>query len=671
MLYLGAGEAKANSILDKVVNQQVGEYILEQQIGGGASGVVYRAFQPTVNRFVALKLIHMPSEAIPGEILVFERRFTQEAQVLASLEHPHIVPVYHYGIVRNEWAYIAMRLMHQSLTAELANGPFTAERVTGIALQLIDGLGYAHKNGVIHRDIKPENILFDEAGSACLADFGLARVADRTLDLKEMEALRSGALYVSPEQIRSASMDHRCDIYSLGAIMYQMLTGHAPFEVDDRGTLSLLRRIESEEPIPPRKLVAGIPPELERVVMQALQKEPRERFFDVAEMAAALELVPGTRLRTRVPAARTGGTAKTGRKRPWQQRRYQMAIAAFVLAAILIVLIALAAGLRGNMPPPVATILVSTHGTLDDAVPSTDETAQALRRLGTNGFVAYIACNFDSQFEAARAREMSDQATEYGVAYRAYDSAGDAYKQLTLIEQARLDGARAFILCPLKPSVLADSLTSIRAANIPLVLTDALPRSFGGVMLDQNDNAIGALVAQITADTLLAKSVKQANVVILDQPDYSFSEARVDGFMATLRERVPEARVIGQFPSGADQKATQAAVTALLASGQRIDAIFSVTDQGAYGAITALTAAQIDPAAVVVVSVNAESIALTNIYNRRYLLASVDIARLEGSRGALDAAIKLLGGGTLPEILSLPSGILITRDIIAEQPPNG
>ncbi len=636
--------------------------------------MVYRAYQPTVNRYVALKLIHLPSEAIPGETAAFERRFTQEAQILASLEHPHIVPVYHYGIVGDEWAYIAMRLMHQSLSSQLAQGPIAPERVIDVALQLIDGLSYAHRRGIIHRDIKPENILFDETGSACLADFGLARVADRTLDLNELEALRDSALYIAPEQIRSTSMDHRCDIYSLGVIMYQMLTAHAPFEVDNRGVIALLNRIEHEEPIPPRKLNPHIPPELERVVLQALHKEPRGRFFDVQEMAVVLEAIPGTRLRERQPpvSGRFGGRPTTPPwRKVWQKKRFQISLATLI-GATLLILIAAASG-RLQLEQPAATTLIQEggRGTLGNAIPTRSEITEAQRRLGADGFIAYLACKLDTQFETARAREMSDRAAEYDVAYQVYDGAGDAYRQLTLIEQARLDGARALILCPLKPNALAASLTSLDAAKVPFILTDALPEAYGGVMLETDNTDVGALAAHYTADTLEAGGIDQPNIVILDQPDYAFSDARVEGFLDGLRERLPNAQIVGNYPAGAEQAASQAVIGDLLAEGRRIDAIFSVTDQGAYGAITALAAANIDPSAVVVVSVNAESLALTDIFNRNYLQASVDIARQEGSRGVVDSVVKLLGGGTLPERLVLPPGILITRDIIAAQASDG
>ena len=654
--------------MDSTLNRQIGEFIIEQQIGEGNSAIVYRAYQPTINRYVAIKVLAPPSSPNTGAAEGFERRFTQEAQALASLEHPHIVPIYHYGMVGDGSAYIAMRLMRESLEVSLTEGPLAPQRVTDITLQLIEGLSYAHQKGVLHQDIKPENILFDEAGSACLADFGLTRVTDRANDISRPNFLLDTAMYTSPEMIRSSFTDPRTDIYSLGVVMYQMLTGYLPFETENLSIDALLHKIEFEEPIPPRKLNAQITPELERVVLQALRKEPRERFFDVGEMAQALEAVPGTRARVRRPlplaSFASRSKAASAHRLRWRLMAALLVVAVFILALLVINI------LRQNTPPNHATIEASASGSVTDVVPAPAEIAQAKRVLGSTGFIAYIACGMDSQFQSVRAREMSDDAQADGLAYRVYDSANDDYRQLTLIEQARMEGAKAIILCPLSPNVLSDSLTSIESAGIPLVLTDALPKSYGGVMLSEDDHQIGLSAGQFAGQTLAAQGKTSANVVILDAPMYPSSAERVQGFLDGLAESVPVIHTMGRYSGGIDQATSQSAVASLISSGQKIDAIFSVADSGAYGAIAALNAAHVAPDAVVVASVNAESVALDHISRNEYLRATVDIGLDAGSHGAFSAAVKLLGGGTLPQVLTLPSENLITRDIIMGQSPS-
>jgi len=655
--------------LDTTVNRQIGEFVIEEQIGEGFSARVYRAYQPTINRYVALKVIAAPTSPNLKRSEVFERKFTQEAQVFASLEHPHIVPIYHYGMIDDGDAYVAMRLMRESLDVMLTQGALDSQRVIDITLQLLEGLGYAHKRGILHQGIKPENILFDESGSACLADFGLARVTAQTMDVTRPNFVLEKAIYVAPEQIRSSYVDPRSDIYSVGVVMYQMLTGHLPFEGETFGIDALLQKIEFEDPIPPRKLNSQVMPELERIVLQALRKEARERFFDVNEMTEALEAIPGTRVRLR-PAKLRFLPSPKGRAGAAHRLRILVMTVLLVVGVVILIILSVSIFRQQNRPLQPATIEASVVGNVADIAPSAGEITQAQHALGMNGFIAYIACAMDSQFQSVRAREMNDDAQTDGLAFRVYDSGNDDYKQLVLIEQARLEGAKAIILCPLSPDVLSESLTSIQSAGLPLVLTNALPKSYGGVMLSQDNHQIGVMVGRFVAQTLTKNGKTTANVVILDAPKYPFSEVRVQGFLDGLSENIPNQNVIGRYPTGVDQAGSQAEIAKLINNGQRIDTIFSVMDTGTYGAIAALSAAQIDPNSVVIASVNAESAALDHIVRGDYLRATVDIGLDAGSRGAFDAAVKLLGGGTLPQTVTLPSGILITRDIILGQSPS-
>ncbi len=528
--------------MDTFDRRQIGEFVIQGQIGNGGFATVYRAYQPSVNRSVAIKIISLQDEALVEDGMAFERRFAQEAQVLASLEHPHIVPIYHYGIAENEAAYIAMRLMRGSLRELLREGPLPPDRVVDIILQLMTGLGYAHRQGVIHRNLKPGNILFDEAGSACLTDFGLVRASSQTFNFTQPSLLMETAMYVSPEQIRSAGADHRSDIYSLGVIMYQMLTGRLPFEADNLSVASLLHKIEYDKPVPLHQFTPEITPEIERVVLQALRKEPRERFFDIQEMTEALEAS------SRSHVGRQHGIPSLVIP-PLNRQSSRRWIIVGISAVIVIVLILMFGALARQINLPTApTILADQRGTVSDAAPSASEIAQAQRQLGSSGFIAYIACGLDSQFEAARASEMHDFAEAYGLRFQTYDGEDDPYKVLTLIEQARLDGARALILCPLKPSLLADSLRSIQSAGIPFVLTDALPQSSGGVMIDPNDLEIGRLAGQSVGEALAANG--GSRVVILDDPDASYSDMRVQGFTDGLQSVLPEAQIVGRYPVG-------------------------------------------------------------------------------------------------------------------------
>lgn len=653
--------------MDALARRRIGEFVLDQPLGASDATVVYRAYQPTLNRYVALKVISMQEETLVSDAALFERRFTQEAEVLTSLEHPHIVPIYHYGVVEAECAYIAMRLMHGSLKDLLKESPLPAERVVDIILQLIDGLSYAHKKGVIHHAIKPGNILFDEAGSACLTDFGLSNVMYQSLDIHRDDVL-SSTPYTAPELIRNASTDHRSDIYSLGVIMYQLLTGRLPFEAENTSVESLLGKIEHDEPVPPRSLNPDIPVEIERVVLQALQKEPRKRFFDAAEMVEALQAISTSNVNAEPSSSQRAGVS-AALARPTRQSATPLVFSLIVLATLVGLLVLLTNVVGENNVAYIPTVIAQSSGSFEAAEPTTAEIAHAQAKLGEAGFIAYIACSLDSQFQATRAREMSDFAESYGLPYRVYDSANDAYTQLTIIERARLEGSQAIILCPLKPSLLADSLRSLQSAGIPLVLTNELRDGYGGVMLDVDDYQVGRTAGEYVGQ-ILDENGDPARIVLLTAPDYPFSEDRTQGFLDGLNSQQPSIEVVAQYPTGADRNASENEIAALIRNGVEFDAIFSVTDSGAYGASAALEAAGVAPDDVIIASVNAESLALDEIYNHEYLRASVDIARNSGSQGALNAAVKLLGGGTLPETLTLPPPTVITYDIIAAQAAN-
>lgn len=651
--------------MEAAANRQIGEFILDQPLGGTEAATVYRAYQPALNRYVALKLSRLTAESLGSEASLYVQRFMQEAEVLTSLEHPHIVPIYHYGVVQGEYAYISMRLMHGSLKDRLPDGPLPPERVVEIVLQLMDALSFAHKKGIIHHDIKPTNILFDEVGSACLTDFGLSKITHQSLDVPVLELVLGAAIYAAPEQVRNASTDHRSDIYSLGVIMYQMLTGHLPYDIQNLSAANLLQRIEHDQPVPPRNFNPDIPVELERVVMQALRKEPRERFFDAVDMIEALQALPGARLTIERAPSVSRSLPNIIRRAP-RQRYATLILRALILGTLILLLVLLYLVANEQNSPRIPTVLLEQEASFEEAAPTSAEVTQAREKLGTKGFIAYIACSLDSEFQATRAREISDFATSYGLAFRPYDSGNDPYQELTTIERARLEGAKAIILCPLHPPLLNESLESIQEAGIPLVLTSAIPNPYGGVIIDTDNYVVGSLAGSYIG-AMLAAQGDEAKVVILTAPDYAFSEARTQGFADSLSEAMPAAEILTPYPTGADNAASEDAIAELLNSGQTPNAIFSVTDTGAYGASAALSHAEIPVGDVIIASVNAESLALDEILNQNYLRATVDIARGSGSRGALNAAIKLLGGGTLPQILTLPSGNLITYDILMEE----
>src|SRR5262245_47681512 len=277
--------------------QVVKGYELRERIGAGGFGAVYRAHQPLVGREVAIKIV-LPQYADHPD---FIRRFEAEAQMVARLEHPHIVPLHDYWREPGG-AYLVMRwLRGGSLRALLKrDGRLPAVTVADILDQVASALTLAHRSGIIHRDLKPDNILLDEAGNAYLADFGIAKDLGSAGELTEANVVMGSPAYLAPEQLLGESPTPQADIYSLGIMLYELLTGSQPFA--DVTPRELLQK-QLNDPLPPLQAKrSDLSATLNAVIQQATMKTPAERYPDVASLAAAFR----DALTDRVPDDTTG-----------------------------------------------------------------------------------------------------------------------------------------------------------------------------------------------------------------------------------------------------------------------------------------------------------------------------------------------------------------------------
>ena len=263
-------------------------YRLLEKVGEGAFGVVYRAIQPQVEREVAIKSIHAELANQPD----FVRRFEREAQLVARLEHPHVVPLYDYWR-EPDAAYLVMRYLRGgNLEDLLEDGPLEPERAALVLDQMSAALAAAHHQGVVHRDVKPGNVLLDEEGNAYLSDFGIA-LETGAPEQTAGTMIRGTPAYLSPEQIRLEQTTPRSDIYALGVVLFEMLTGKHPFP---GASLNTLLDHHLHHPIPSvRDTNPEIPPAVDAAIGRATAKEPQTRFPDVLELAAAFRsAVEGT-----------------------------------------------------------------------------------------------------------------------------------------------------------------------------------------------------------------------------------------------------------------------------------------------------------------------------------------------------------------------------------------
>jgi len=270
--------------------QIISRYQIIDEIGRGGMATVYRAFDPLFKRDVAVKI--MAGEHLTDKLL--RARFEREAQTIAALEHPAIVPVYDFG-EDDDRLFLIMRLMTGgTLTDRLKHGALSIKD-TSIILQRIGGaLSRAHAKGVIHRDLKPSNVLFDEYGDAFLADFGIARITESTVTLTGQAVVGTPA-YMSPEQIYGdKNIDGRSDIYALGVICFEMLTGQRPYQDDTPAKVMMKHVID---PIPDiRQVMPNLPVGIDVVIARTMAKAPDERYSTANEMTDSLEAIsrPGT-----------------------------------------------------------------------------------------------------------------------------------------------------------------------------------------------------------------------------------------------------------------------------------------------------------------------------------------------------------------------------------------
>lgn len=271
-----------------MLGKKLGSYELIEEIGKGGLATVYRAFQPNVGRYVALKVLRGSFDENPDAVV----RFQREARMVARLEHIHILPVYDFD-GKNEPPYIVMRLLEGgTLKEKLNEEPLTYGEILKLIRQIASALDYAHRQGVIHRDIKPSNIMIDRDNNVYVTDFGLARLIDRASDSGVRELTQAGMVmgtpaYMAPEQgMGEDEIDHRVDIYSLGVILFQMLTGELPFTAPTAMGL-LLQHFQ--EPVPSAfERNATLPPSVDEIIRKAMAKAPIDRYTYAGELVEAL-----------------------------------------------------------------------------------------------------------------------------------------------------------------------------------------------------------------------------------------------------------------------------------------------------------------------------------------------------------------------------------------------
>ncbi len=437
-------------INDALIGKKLGQFEILEAIGSGGMATVYKARQPAMNRVVALKVLTTQMASNP----TFLARFLQEAQMIASLEHAHILPVYDMG-EQDGLVYIAMRFMpHGTLSSCLAQGPIALREVSRWIEQIGSALDYAHQRGVIHRDVKPSNILLDAQSNAFLADFGIAKWHEASLHLTGSGVIGTPQ-YMSPEQGQGLKLDGRSDEYSLAVIAYEMIVGRPPFEAET--PLAIVLKHVTEPLTPPNAINPRVPQPVSDVISKALNKDPDERYPTTEVFAQALN--------TAIAVSPLGETKPLPSVVPTEELSLTQAhpsaaarrIRPVGLIALLVAVIMISLGglllIAKNQPPPdrpEATIRVNPNIipiTPTPLITSTQAIPLTVSTVVTTCAVPLYAENFDDpnsglphgeqdgvtwgyagnayQFLISEANKM--QARLLGPAFAAYDVALEAH----------------------------------------------------------------------------------------------------------------------------------------------------------------------------------------------------------------------------------------------------
>ena len=394
-----------------------GRYRILGRLGSGGMADVYEAEDTQLGRRVALKLLHRRF----AEDAEFVERFRREASAAAGLSHPNVVQVFDRG----EWDgtyYIAMELLEGRNLKQVVreHGALDPALAADIVLQILKAARFAHRRGVVHRDIKPHNVIVDEEGRAKVTDFGIARAG--ASDMTETGSIMGTAQYLSPEQAQGHPVDARSDLYSIGVVLYELLTGVPPFDADSPVTIALKQ--VSEDPLPPRQRNQAVTPALDAVVLRALRKDPVERYQDADAFIAALE------------SAMSGGyippVDDAAAELEEEDRRNWRRIA--IIAIVVLALVALAIGAWALLTP-------EQTGVPDVVGKQSDNAAQTLQREGFEVDIVPIQSDRVAEGRVAGQRPEAGTEADEGSVVTISVSSGPGDAPVPLVEGLTADAA--------------------------------------------------------------------------------------------------------------------------------------------------------------------------------------------------------------------------------------
>jgi len=317
--------------------KDIGRYHILEQLGEGGMATVYKALDTHLEAEVAVKVIRI-DELPPKTLARALKRFEREAKAVARLNHPNIVNITDYGEFEGQPYLVMPYLQGGTLKEKLQGKAMDWQDAAQMLIPIAKALGYAHQREMIHRDVKPANILITETGEPLLTDFGVAKIVDdeATMDLTGTHATVGTPEYMAPEQVTAKSVDHRADIYALGIVFYEMVTGRKPFQADT--PMAVLFK-HASEPLPrPTQFVPKLPKSVEQILLKALAKDPKNRYQSMAELASAMEFLQGGagKNASKVRSPRKKKENVKRKKAPNQRKWVSLAKISFALIGVVL-----------------------------------------------------------------------------------------------------------------------------------------------------------------------------------------------------------------------------------------------------------------------------------------------------------------------------------------------
>lgn len=428
----------------------VGPYQIIEQLGQGGMATVFKAYHPSLDRDVAIKVLHPAFKNDPQ----FFARFQREARIVARLEHPNIVPVYDFNEFEGE-PYLVMRYVQgHTLKIELASAPFSPRDVRRLMRPVCDALAYAHKQGILHRDIKPSNIIISDNGHVFLTDFGLARMVELGESTLSQDMMVGTPQYISPEQAQGqGELDGRTDIYALGVVLFEMFTGNVPYSAD---TPFAIIHDHIYKPLPlPSAINPDIDERTEKVLLRALAKNPDDRFATMEDFWQALddallaseEMMP-TEVRPDAPGVPIEQTTIAGKKK---RNKKKIIIGVLAASVLLCLCIAILSSQEDAAPetdtPPISVEQTVPPAVVDNPVDSppvvderpqtkTDELPPEVRQLVNEG--VNLLRNGELEAAAEKFQRATELDSHYLIAY--------FYLANTMLELNNQDEAGAVLI---------------------------------------------------------------------------------------------------------------------------------------------------------------------------------------------------------------------------------